>query len=185
MCDICCTAVYAVSIGQTSGRMDVHNEPFAGIRMKITAGLLFSASLLLAGCVSSPSHAPPTATVSATLAGDTAHPASTAGWVRTELYFGLGLEGTSSGVDEAGWRAFLDREVTTRFADGLSVVDVYGQWQGKGQAQPERLRSKLLLLLYPDTPAHRADVEAIRTAWKAKTGDQSVLRVTQPADVSF
>ncbi|MDF3983665.1 DUF3574 domain-containing protein [Luteibacter sp. PPL201] len=43
----------------------------------------------------------------------------------------------------------------------------------------------LLLLLYPDTPENRASVEAIRAAWKARTGDQSVLRVTQPADVSF
>jgi hypothetical protein len=178
-------AILTISMATASGRMDVHNDVFAGTRMKIIAGLVFSASLLLAGCVTSPAHGSASTAVSATLAGDSAHPASTAGWVRTELYFGLGLEGTNSGVDETGWRAFLDREVTTRFPDGLSVVDVYGQWQGKGQAQPERLRSKLLLLLYPDTPAHRADVEAIRTAWKAKTGDQSVLRVTQPADVSF
>jgi uncharacterized protein YceK len=153
--------------------------------MKTIAGLVFAASLLLAGCATPPHHGAPPSAASSTLAGDAAHPASTTGWVRTELYFGLGLEGTNSGVDEAGWRAFLDHEVTSRFPDGLSVVDVYGQWQGKGQALPERLRSKLLLLMYPDTPAHRADVEAIRAAWKAKTGDQSVLRVTQPAEVSF
>ncbi|HEY4090512.1 MAG TPA: DUF3574 domain-containing protein [Luteibacter sp.] len=153
--------------------------------MKFIAGIALAVSLLLAGCATPPAHGPANAPASATLAGDAAHPGSTAGWVRTELYFGLGVEGTQGGVDEAGWRAFLDREVTARFPDGLSVVDVYGQWQGKGQAQPERLRSKLLLLLYPDTPAHRTDVEAIRAAWKAKTGDQSVLRVTQPADVSF
>jgi hypothetical protein len=165
--------------------MDVHNHIPSGNRMKTLAGIAFVASLFLAGCATPPSHAPVGSGTSATLAGDAAHPGSTAGWVRTELYFGLGLEGGNGGVDEAGWRAFLDREVTSRFPDGLSVVDVYGQWQGKGQTQPERLRSKLLLLLYPDTPAHRADVEAIRVAWKAKTGDQSVLRVTQPADVSF
>jgi hypothetical protein len=47
------------------------------------------------------------------------------------------------------------------------------------------LRSKLLVIDYPDTPANRAKIEAIRTAWKRRTGDQSVLRVTQPADVSF
>jgi hypothetical protein len=165
--------------------MDVHNTMAHGNRMKTIAGLAFFASLLLSGCVTSPGHGPAQAVPSATLSGDAAHPGTTSNWVRTELYFGLGLEGTNSGVDEAGWRAFLDHEVSTRFPDGLSVVDVYGQWQGKGQAQPERLRSKLLLLLYPDTPSHRADVEAIRAAWKAKTGDQSVLRVTQPADVSF
>lgn len=121
-----------------------------------------------------------------TLQGDTAHPAQTQGWVETKLYFGLGLAGDpSNGVSEQGWRSFLDAEVTPRFPDGLSVVDVYGQWQGKGQAVPERLRSKLLLIDYPDTPANRDKVEAIRAAWKKRTGDQSVLRVTQPAGVSF
>jgi Protein of unknown function (DUF3574) len=107
------------------------------------------------------------------------------------LYFGLGLrdqaEGDQAdkGVSEADWRAFLDREVTPRFPSGLSVVDVYGQWQGKNQSRPERLRSKCLVIVYPDTAENRDKVEAIRAAWKQKTGDQSVMRVTEPVDVSF
>ncbi|KJV26385.1 DUF3574 domain-containing protein [Luteibacter yeojuensis] len=156
--------------------------------MKSTASLVLATALLLAGCAAPAprvSAAQPQGAASPTLAGDAAHPGATAGWVRTELYFGLGGEGTATGVDEAGWRAFLDREVTPRFPDGLSVVDVYGQWQGRGQPRPERLRSKMIVLAYPDTPAHRADIEAIRVAWKARTGDQSVLRITQPAEVSF
>jgi hypothetical protein len=121
-----------------------------------------------------------------TLHGDAAHPPQTQGWVDTRLYFGLGLaDDVNSGISEQDWRAFLDREVTPRFPDGLSVVDVYGQWQGKQQKAPERLRSKMLVIDYPDTAQNRAKVEAIRAAWKQKTGDQSVLRVTQPADVSF
>lgn len=142
----------------------------------------FAFLFLLSGCAATA----PASRTEATLSGDAAHPATTAGWVRTELYFGTGLaDDATSGVSEAKWRDFLDREVSTRFPDGLSVYDIYGQWRGKGQAAPERLRSKVILLLYPDTPAHHADVEAIRTAWKKATGDQSVLRVTQPADVSF
>jgi hypothetical protein len=43
----------------------------------------------------------------------------------------------------------------------------------------------LLVIDYPDTPENRGKIEAIRAAWKKRTGDQSVLRVTQPADVSF
>ena len=38
---------------------------------------------------------------------------------------------------------------------------------------------------YPDIPENRDKIEAIRVAWKQKTGDQSVMRVTEPADVSF
>jgi hypothetical protein len=145
-------------------------------RLLLSLGLL----ALLAGCATQPGVA------DAVLHGDAAHPAQTQGWVDTRLYFGLGLaDQPQQGISEQAWREFLDREVSTRFPDGLSVVDVYGQWQGKQQAHPERLRSKMLVIDYPDTPANRAKVEAIRAAWKQRTGDQSVLRVTQPADVSF
>jgi len=136
---------------------------------------------------------------SSTLKGDAAHPAHTQGWVDTRLYFGLGRaeevgpEGTpqpgtahtEDRVTESGWRDFLDKEVTPRFPDGLSVFDCYGQWQGKTMSHPERLRSKVLVIDYPDTPANRAKIDAIRVAWKKRTGDQSVLNVTQPAEVSF
>jgi hypothetical protein len=127
-----------------------------------------------------------TPTVAPTLAGDAAHPASTQGWVDTKLYFGLGLaDHPEQGISEQDWRAFLDKEVTPRFPSGLSVLDVYGQWQGKQETAPERLRSKMLIIYYPDSKENRDKIAAIRTAWKQKTGDQSVLQVTEPADVSF
>ena len=150
---------------------------------------LLLASLLvvsLAGCTRPGPPAPAGASTAPTLSGDTAHPGSTSGWVDTKLYFGLGpADRPEQGVSEAKWREFLDKEVTTRFPDGLSVVDVYGQWQGAKQTTPERLRSKMLIIDYPDTQENRGKVEAIRSAWKKMTGDQSVLRVTQPVDVSF
>ena len=149
-----------------------------------TLVLLSLLSVGLAGC----SHRPVAAVAAAapTLAGDSAHPGRTSGWVDTRLYFGLGpADHPDEGISEAKWRAFLDREVTPRFPAGLSVIDVYGQWQGKSEHAPERLRSKVLIVDYPDTVVNRAKIEAIRAAWKRMTGDQSVMRVTVPADVSF
>jgi hypothetical protein len=141
---------------------------------------------LLSGCAyPDPPHPAPSSTAPI-LSGDPAHPGRTSGWVDTKLYFGLGpADHPEQGVSEAKWREFLDKEVTPRFPDGLSVVDVYGQWQGAKQSSPERLRSKMLIVDYPDTQENRDKVEAIRSAWKKLTGDQSVLRVTQPVDVSF
>lgn len=143
---------------------------------------VFSAALC--GCAHQ--AAPPANAVAPTLTGDAAHPGQTSGWVDTKLYFGLGpADEPDKGVSEARWREFLDKEVTPRFPDGLSVVDVYGQWQGKKSPAPEKIRSKLLIIDYPDSQANRDKVDAIRTAWKTITHDQSVLRVTQPVDVSF
>jgi Protein of unknown function (DUF3574) len=125
-------------------------------------------------------------TPSPTLHGDRAHPAHAIHWLDTRLYFGLGpIDDPTKGTSEAAWRDFLDHEVTPRFPNGLSVLDVYGQWQGAQQTSPERERSKLLVIDYPATPANAAKIEAIRSAWKQRTHAQSVLKVTQPADVSF
>ena len=122
----------------------------------------------------------------ATLQGDPAHPAVTSHWVETRLYFGLGPIGPSrAGVTHAAWRRFLDQEVTPRFPSGLSVGDLYGQWQGRAERHPYRLRSKVIILIYEATQENATRIDDIRIAWKRRTGDQSVLKVTEAADVSF
>jgi hypothetical protein len=150
--------------------------------------LLFATLLAvsLTGCAHQGSVAPAASVTAPTLAGDPAHPGQTSGWADTKLYFGLGpADHPEMGVSEAQWREFLDKEVTPRFPSGLSVVEVYGQWQGVKQPAPERLRSKMLIVDYPDSQGNRDKIDAIRSAWKKITGDQSVLRVTQPVDLSF
>jgi len=146
------------------------------LRLSVTAAFLFAFLVVpaLAG------QATPT------LKGDPAHPPTTIHWVDTRLYFGLGpADDPTKGVTESTWRDFLDKEVTPRFPAGLSVLDIYGQWQSRSAPSVERIRSKMLIIDYPATAANEARIQAIRTAWKLKTGDQSVLKVTQPADVSF
>ncbi|MBN8791095.1 MAG: DUF3574 domain-containing protein [Stenotrophomonas nitritireducens] len=156
--------------------------------MKFSA-LLFPLLLCLgAAAAASPLADPPP---TAALQGDAARPAEAIHWVRSELYFGVGEEkGDSSReqtdtISEAQWRAFLDREVTPRFPDGLTVFDAYGQWLFRDAAQPERLRTKVLVVLHEDTPQRRNDIEAIRLAWKQATHHQSVLWSRQAVDVSF
>lgn len=149
--------------------------------------LLFPALLLaLAGCAATPPASVHTTNpTSSTLQGDASRPAQ-AHWLRTELYFSVGpLEGGPGSVNPARWREFIDQEVTARFPDGFTAYDAYGQWRDKGAAQPERLSTKVIVILHEDNPRHDADIEAIRLAWKRITGDLSVLRLSQPADVSF
>ena len=153
--------------------------------MRLRDGLLaLVASLQLLGCAP---HRNTTASATApSLTGDVQYPGTARNWVDTKLYFGLGpADHPDQGVSETEWRAFLDSEVTPRFPPGLSVADVYGQWQDKNQKHVERLRSKMLIILYADSVENSAKIDAIRAAWKQRTGDQSVLRVTEPADVSF
>jgi hypothetical protein len=121
----------------------------------------------------------------AVLQGDGAHPGA-AHWIRSELYFGVGPAGPmEGGVGETRWRVFLDLEVTPRFPDGLTVFDAYGQWRGAGRTEPSRERSKVLVILHENTAEKRAAIDAIRAAWKALAHQQSVLLVSQPAEISF
>jgi len=155
---------------------------------------LLTLFLLLGGCASAPpaAHTATAATAAtAELHGDPARPAGASGWVRSELYFGVGEEsGTGDRpqdqpISEERWRAFLDKEVTPRFPDGLTVFDAHGQWLFRGAAQPNRLKTKVLVILHEDSAQRRADIEAIRLAWKQATGHQSVLWSRQPVEVSF
>lgn len=156
--------------------------------MRRRAVFLLPFLLALGACVSTtpPRTSGESTTVTSALQGDAARPASVSNWVRSELYFGVGTEGDSAtAISEAQWRAFLDKEVTPRFPDGLTVFDAYGQWLFRGKDGPERLNSKVLVILHQDTPDRRAEIEAIRLAWKQATRHQSVLWSRQPAEVSF
>lgn len=142
--------------------------------------LLLAGSLSLGGCATNT----PQKTVAA-IQGDAARPVQATGWVRSELYFAVGNEDGSDTIDEAAWRDFLDREVTPRFPDGLTVLDGYGQWRFKDEGRLVRQRCKVLVVLHEGTAARRADIEAIRLAWKRASGHESVLWAQQAVEVSF
>jgi hypothetical protein len=147
--------------------------------------LLLIAALLALPFIARIAGAGAPAEATASLQGDAARPEA-AHWLHSELYFGVGpVDASDAGLGELRWRAFLDREVTPRFPDGLTVLEAYGQWRDRGRAEPSRLRSKVLVILHKDTPENRAAIDAIRSAWKAFTHDQSVLLVTERAEVSF
>jgi hypothetical protein len=113
-------------------------------------------------------------------AAQTAMPASTCAApfkpaVEVDLYFGRNME-KGREVSEAEWTTFLNDEVTPRFPDGLSVVDVRGQYR-MADGGIERERSKLLVVVVFDAPAHASKVQAVIDAYKKHYRQQSVFRV--------
>jgi len=102
---------------------------------------------------------------------------------RTELYFGSERPGPD--VTRRQFDRFLDREVTPRFPDGLTLLTGYGQFRGSnGRIVQER--SFVLILLYP--PSNRRanrEIQEIRTEYKRAFDQESVLRVDSRERVSF
>src|SRR5690606_11367250 len=99
--------------------------------------------MILSACTSTPN---PTAAIGPSLEGDALRPAAASGWIRSELYFGVGRDDAPSDrpntdtIDEAAWRRFLDQEVTPRFPDGLRSEEHTSELQSR-----ENLVCRLLL----------------------------------------
>ncbi|WP_084143958.1 DUF3574 domain-containing protein [Methylocapsa acidiphila] len=101
---------------------------------------------------------------------------------RLELLFGSGAGGAK--VPPRAFARFVAREITPRFPDGLSVLEAFGQWRD-GSGALLREPSRLVLILYEQDPAADAKIEAIRSAYKVKFKQQSVMRVDGTSCVSF
>ena len=104
--------------------------------------------------------------------------------VTAELFFGRKI-GDRIGVSEAAFAAFLAREITPRFPDGLTVVDAKGQWRDSERNVLVREPSKLVLLIFRDEPARRESLGAIAEAYKRQFQQQSVLISARASCVSF
>ena len=108
-------------------------------------------------------------------------------YYRTELYMGMSIPGGSM-VSDADWEKFLNDVVTPLFPDGFTVLAGRGQYrEASGTIAKEP--SHVLVFLYrrSERRAAGARVESIRTEYKKRFSQESVLRVdiTKSVTVSF
>lgn len=102
---------------------------------------------------------------------------------RLELLFGM--SGANGGeVVESDWQAFIDKEVTPHFPQGLTVMAGSGQWQSSAGAIAKE-PSRILVVWYQTGNESEARIEAIRSAYKVRFGQESVMRVDSSSCVSF
>ncbi|MCU5773514.1 DUF3574 domain-containing protein [Erwiniaceae bacterium BAC15a-03b] len=141
--------------------------------MKITNPkiMMITAALLLSGCVASPKNV----TVPDCAVGEA--------MTQTTLYFGLNRP-TGPVISAAEWQAFIDNDVTPRFKDGLSVFEAQGQWLGN-DGKLARENSKALLLIHAPDKESESRIEVLRTIYKQRFVQDSVMRVDTPVCVAF
>jgi hypothetical protein len=100
-------------------------------------------------------------------------------FARTELFFGTAKpEGV---VTDEEFADFLDRVITPRFPDGLTLLKGDGQFRGEDGVIIKE-DSFVLILLYPieDFRESSRKINVIRERYKDEFQQESVLRVDDP-----
>jgi hypothetical protein len=115
-------------------------------------------------------------------------PAPTRGtpYVETQLFFGTERPDGGPAVTDRQFMAFVDKEVTPDFPDGLTVQNGRGQWRD-ANGKIEKERSYELILLYPVTAAGANDrkIEEIRRAYEKAFRQEAVGRVDDRTRADF
>lgn len=101
-----------------------------------------------------------------------------------ELFFGRKI-GDRIGVSEAQWASFVDREITPRFPDGLTVLSAAGQWRDQTRNRIVHEPSKVVEIVLPGNADDFERLAAIAEAYKKRFQQQSVATIVRAACVSF
>ena len=115
-------------------------------------------------------------------------PAPTRGtpYVETQLFFGTERPDGGPAVTDRQFMAFVDKEVTPDFPNGLTVQNGRGQWRDTN-GRVEKERSYELILLYPVATAGANDrrIEEVRRAYEKAFGQEAVARVDDRTRADF
>jgi Protein of unknown function (DUF3574) len=101
-----------------------------------------------------------------------------------ELMFGRKI-GDRIGVSEEEWASFLDREITSRFPDGLTVLTAAGQWRDRANKEIIREPSRIVQIMLPGDAEDLARLNEIAQAYKAHFQQQFVAIILRPACISL
>lgn len=106
-------------------------------------------------------------------------------FARTELFFGLS-KAKGAEVTNSEFQRFVDREITPRFPDGLTLLVGQGQFKNSSQVIV-REPSRLLILIYLMEKGNNSNqkIEEIREVYKKTFQQESVLRTDDLSCVSF
>ena len=102
---------------------------------------------------------------------------------RLELVFGTSRKDLPVISDE-DWATFLETEITPRFPAGLTVLRAPGQWLTH-DGRIVREDSRILVVWHDPASRTDYDIETIRSAYRERFDQESVMRVESISCVSF
>lgn len=103
--------------------------------------------------------------------------------LRTAQIF-LGRQSPGQAVAKADLQRFIDQEIRPRFTDGFTVLDAGPKWRG----DPNMLirdAAKVVTVVLPARGDRQGRVEAVRSAYRARFNQETVVVVSQPECVAL
>ncbi len=88
-------------------------------------------------------------------------------------------------MSETQWGRFVDREISPRFPDGLTVFEAKGEWRDSARKAIVHEPSKVVEIVLPGKPDDVEQLNQIAQAYKSRFRQQSVGIVIRGACVSF
>jgi hypothetical protein len=101
-----------------------------------------------------------------------------------ELLFGRNIGG-HIGVSEAQFERFVAREISSRFPDGLTILDGRGEWRDTARGTTVHEPSKVVEIVLPGKADDIGALNQIAAAYKSAFHQQSVGIVVRSACVAF
>ena len=95
--------------------------------------------------------------------------------IQVDLFFGRDISGVGE-VSESQFQTFVDREITPRFPDGLTIFDTQGQFQDSTGTVVEE-SSKVVSLIIEDTETNEVAIDEIANEYIEQFQQESVLTV--------
>jgi hypothetical protein len=96
-----------------------------------------------------------------------------------QLFFGR------SSVTDQQWAEFTADVVTAKLPDGFTAFDAEGQWMNPTTHRITHERSKVILVIMPDTATSKASVEAVKDDYLRRFHQQSVGNIILPVCGAF
>lgn len=107
-------------------------------------------------------------------------------YIETQLFFGTERPDGGPAVTDRQFTAFVDKEVTPDFPNGLTVQNGRGQWRDvNGKIEKERSYELILLYPVPAAGANDRKIEEVRRAYEKAFGQEAVARVDDRTRADF
>jgi hypothetical protein len=104
--------------------------------------------------------------------------------IEVDFYFGRDIARRAT-VTEAEWEDFAAREITPRFPDGFTILDVKGQWRNPQNGAVTQEASKLVRVIAADDGNLSARVEAVSLAYRQRFHQDAVGVASTPVCAAF